>query len=538
MKRTFRLSMQWLHTWTGLVFGWIIFLIFFNGTAAYFRQEITTWMKPELPASIDRAKSVSGAMAFLTKKAPDAESWTISVPDERYPVSDVTWQPKPKPGQAPVREDDDDQPPPPDRHALIDSNGRPVTTRDTNGGDYFYQFHFAFHYLPVFLSGLLVFLASLALMVALTTGVITHRRFFAEFFTFRPRQGVRSWLDAHTTFAVLALPFHLMITYTGVGIVMFFLMPWAVFANYSSPQAYYNAVAPRPQTPLARGQAASLVPVNMVMSAAEAFWKGGRAERVRITNPGDASATITIDRHLKGLVAGKDASLTFNGVTGALVAPPTSEPSAAAAAGAAVFNLHEAHFARPALRWLLFLCGVIGTVMIASGLVLWTEKRRRKLLDPDYHRRGFQFVDVFNVAVIAGYPLATAALFWANRLLPLSITSRANTEILCAFVCWGLSLVWSAVRPTRKAWVEVFGVSAFLFLLLPFVNAATASRGTLTNLAHGDTLYLGFDLVSLALGLAFATVALSVGRRAYLQAPPSFAKGNSQSVQPILKGAE
>lgn len=217
MKRTFRLSMQWLHTWTGLVAGWIIFLIFFNGSAAYFRQEITTWMKPELAAAIDSAKSVSGAVTFLKVKAPDAESWTISVPDDRYPVSDVTWKPKPKPGAVPVREDDDQQTPP-DRRAIIDAAGQALATRDTEGGDYFFQFHFALHYLPLFLSTVLVTLASLGLMVALTTGIIIHRRFFAEFFTFRPRQGVRSWLDAHTTFAVLALPFHLMITYSGVAI--------------------------------------------------------------------------------------------------------------------------------------------------------------------------------------------------------------------------------------------------------------------------------------------------------------------------------
>lgn len=515
MTSTFRLAMRWLHTWTGVVFGWIIFLIFFNGTAAYFRQEITTWMKPELTASIDRAKSVSGAVAFLKTKAPDAEAWTISLPDERSPVADVTWQPKLKTGQAPAREDDDFQLPPPERHALIDSNGRPVATRDTDGGDYFYQFHFGFHYLPGFLSVLLVFMASLALMVALTTGLITHRRLFAGFFTFRQRQGVRLWLNAHTTFAVLALPFHLMITYTGVGILMFFLMPWAVFATYASPQAFNSIVEPHQHIPPVTGHTASLFPVTTVLSTAEAIW-GGRAERVRITNPGDASVTITIDRHLTGLVAGKGASLTFNGVTGALVHPATSEPSMAATATAAVFNLHEGHFAQPALRWLLFLSGVIGTAMIASGLILWTEKRRRKLLDPDYPRRGFRIVDVLNVAVIAGYPLATAALFWANRLLPISITSRANAEILCAFVCWGLSLVWSVVRPSRKAWVEVFGVAAVLFLSLPFVNAVTAPRGTLTNLTHGDALYIGFDLVSLALGATFAIVALSVGQRDHL----------------------
>jgi uncharacterized iron-regulated membrane protein len=519
MKQSFRLSMHWLHTWTGLVAGWIIFLIFFNGSAAYFKQEITTWMKPELAAAIDPAKSVSGAVAFLKAKAPNAETWTISVPDARYPGSDVTWQLRPKPGGLPV-EEDDDPPPPPDRRATIDATGRPLATRDTEGGDYFSQFHFALHYLPRFLGLLLVGLASLGLLVALTTGVIIHRRIFSALFTFRPRQGVRSWLDAHTTFGILALPFHLMIAYSGVAILMFFLMPWAMFANYSNPQGYFETIVSRNHTPPASGHLAPLVSVNVVLSSAEAIWKGGRAERIRVTNPGDASATITIYRHPNGPVADGDASLTFKGVTGALVRP-ISEPSTASTASSVVFGLHEGHFARPALRWLLFLCGAIGTAMVACGLILWTQKRRRKTFGLAHGRRGFKLVETFNVVVIAGYPAATAALFWANRLLPLSTASRANAEILCAFGCWGLLLVWSAARPTRKAWAEISSVTALLFLLLPIVNAGTSSRGTFTNVMRGDPLYIGFDLVSLALGLVFATTAFLAGRHTYFTAPPA-----------------
>jgi hypothetical protein len=63
------------------------------------------------------------------------------------------------------------------------------------------------------------------MLVAIVSGVITHRRIFADFFTFRRNKGQRSWLDAHNATAVLALPFHLMITYTGLITLMFMIMP-------------------------------------------------------------------------------------------------------------------------------------------------------------------------------------------------------------------------------------------------------------------------------------------------------------------------
>src|SRR5256885_4150372 len=48
--------------------------------------------------------------------------------------------------------------------------------------------------------------ATMLMFVAIITGVITHKKIFTDFFTFRPRKGQRSWLDAHNATAVLALP--------------------------------------------------------------------------------------------------------------------------------------------------------------------------------------------------------------------------------------------------------------------------------------------------------------------------------------------
>src|SRR5690606_20527900 len=39
----FRQANSWLHTWSGLLLGWLLFAIFLTGTLSYFRQEITYW---------------------------------------------------------------------------------------------------------------------------------------------------------------------------------------------------------------------------------------------------------------------------------------------------------------------------------------------------------------------------------------------------------------------------------------------------------------------------------------------------------------
>ena len=35
-----RQSMSWLHTWSGLLLGWLLYAVFFTGTLSYFRDEI------------------------------------------------------------------------------------------------------------------------------------------------------------------------------------------------------------------------------------------------------------------------------------------------------------------------------------------------------------------------------------------------------------------------------------------------------------------------------------------------------------------
>ncbi|MDR0117243.1 PepSY-associated TM helix domain-containing protein, partial [Acinetobacter baumannii] len=33
-------------TWTGLIFGWLVFAIFLMGSLSYYRHEINLWMQP------------------------------------------------------------------------------------------------------------------------------------------------------------------------------------------------------------------------------------------------------------------------------------------------------------------------------------------------------------------------------------------------------------------------------------------------------------------------------------------------------------
>ena len=75
---------------TGSMIGFEFFavmLIFMAGTASYYREEISRWMRPELPRNtVDADQAAANALAFLRERAPHAESWNVSLPDPRNPA--------------------------------------------------------------------------------------------------------------------------------------------------------------------------------------------------------------------------------------------------------------------------------------------------------------------------------------------------------------------------------------------------------------------------------------------------------------------
>ena len=493
--------MAWLHTWAGLLLGWLLFAMFFSGTAAYFQYEITGWMQPEVHGPADPVKASEGAVRTLARIAPDAKTWFITPPDRRSLTTSVFWIPGE--GAPPARRGE--------TQAVLDGNGQDVTIRDTRGGAFFYRFHFDLHYMPVIAARYLVGVAAMFMLIAILSGIVTHKKIFVDFFLLRFGKGQRSWLDAHNVTAVVALPFYLMVTYTGLVTLATLYMPWGVAANYASQDTFFAQMFPRTAAVERSGRAVPLAPLAPMFAEAKARWQGAGVGFLQIDNPGDATAQVLLSRSPADAIGSRGQTLLFDGSTGAVLRA-SPEPGGAAATESVMIGLHAGRFADWGLRWFYFLSGVGGTIMVGSGLVLWTVKRRGKLPDPAHPPLGFRLVERLNIAAIAGLPAGAAAFFLANRLLPIELAGRAPWEVHSLFIVWGAALVWAIARPVRRAWVETLTAAAALFALVPFVNALTTPRNLVASLMQADWLFAGFDLAMLVLALALGRAALAVSR--------------------------
>lgn len=503
-KAGFRQNMTPVHTWLGLLAGWLLYAMFLTGTVSYFKEEISQWMRPELPQhQAQHYTAVADRVAqTLSQQMPQATQWTITLPTARNPTASAFWR-TPEAGRRGFGSGDFD----PATGEQLERHARA-----TRGGDFFYRFHFQFHYMPVMWGRWLAGLAGMFMLVAIITGVVIHKKFFIDFFTFRWGKGQRSWWDAHNLLSVFGLPFHAMITYTGLVTLMLMYMPWgrdAALTDATARQALEAKMYLFAEPGAPAGIAAPLTSLQALIERGEEKWGQGAVGRVSVDNPGDANARIYVQRSDTSRSSISPHWLQFDGVSGELLKEQTDVGAAAETRGV-LYSLHLGRFGDLATRWLYFLSSLAGTAMVGTGLVLWTVKRRARLPDPSKPYFGFWLVERLNIATIAGLSSGMAAMLWANRLLPVGLASRASWEVDAMFIVWGAVAVWSFCRPLKKAWMEALALASVMLAGLPILNAITTSRGLWPSIACGDWVFTGMDLTLLALAALHALLWLRV----------------------------
>ena len=234
MFQSFRHAMTWLHTWFGLALGFVLMACFFFGSLSVFDREIDRWaipasrfapqpmpsfdkvlrpvfedMKPSQQSIEFMRDKVNGPMperfdtvrnwgAYTTHRDPMLSLFAgYVVPNSKNPDDGVRG------------------------NRTIDprSGGALPDDQLKVGSGFLYPLHYSLTFYWKGLGFWIVGFAALMMLVALVTGVVMHRKFFREFFTFRPKKAVqRSVLDLHNMMGVLALPFHFFFAFTGLVI--------------------------------------------------------------------------------------------------------------------------------------------------------------------------------------------------------------------------------------------------------------------------------------------------------------------------------
>ena len=512
---SFRQYMSWMHTWTGLVFGWVLFFMFLTGSASYYDTEIDRWTQPEQPAPViidDTAALLQVGLDHAMAEAPEADQHFVRIPTSRSysPYIFTSWNGIDEDGKRYFGRAD----------LLADGSVVPEG-RDTGGGQALYRMHWAFHYIPASIGELIAGIVAFFMFAAIISGIITHKKIFADFFTLRFGKGQRSWLDAHNVTSVMSLPYQLMITFTGLIFVITTLFVPVILAQYVGSDNIIETITEEMFAPAdvdeRTGIRTDMADLGPMVVETQSRLGNEPVTQVRVLNPGDDTARINVRGSFAHTVLRETAGVWFDGPTGAFESYAPREFKGGDTVVNTMEGLHEGLFAGPILRVVFFVSGLMGAVMVSTGLVHWTRKRRTKLRGNAKAERNLIVIERMNVGVVAGLPVAIAAYFWANRLLPLDLPGRGDWEIHTIFISWLILVIHGLIREPKQGWTEQLYLSSAAFSLLPILNGLTSDIHLINTLPlpgrSGDFALAGVDLWFLIIGLGFAYAARVSSRR-------------------------
>jgi len=542
MFANFRLSMTWLHTWFGLVLGFVLMVVFFFGSLSVFDREIDRWAIPQtrfetqpmpsfekvlLPA-FHRLKPHPDDLAATAKRVigplpdpntlPPASFYAYTT--HRDPVVSIGGEfsipNKPRDGSGERQHVHGWETIDPRDGRMLHAGQLAI------GSQFFYPMHYGLHLEWKDLGYWIVGLAALTMLAALVSGVVMHRKLFRELFTFRPQKHPqRRLLDLHNLTGVVALPFHFFFALTGLIIFAGIYLPVSTTLLEPLDKAHEQLEATRTGLPLdPAGVPAPMASIDAMVAEAQRRWAArgmaGEVGYVIAEHLDDANGYVSVFRAGTDRVALLGEGIHFKASTGEVI---REEPPDGAISGVNEYlsGLHLQQFRHWPLRALYFTGGLAGCICIATGFLFFVEKRKRQYAKQSLG--GARWVDALAVTTVTGMLIATLSMLVASQVLPETLPARGDWEVRIFWLGWLLALlhaVWRSAPVAQArlapAWVEQCVAVAALAFLAVLSNWIATGDHLLRTIGSGYWPVAGVDLVLLASGVIAALAARRLRR--------------------------
>ena len=488
---------QTVHTWTGLLAGFALFVAFYAGALTMFHDEIVAWQNPPWRAAQDARVSTDALIRQLLAHHPETRNdFGIVLPAGGSGAASAYWLDKGR-----------------ERFATASQMDAPAA--EAGGGrvaDFVYALHDSLG-LPVvgmYLMGVVSVLYGLALV----SGFLIHLpQLLGNLFALRPGHNLkRLWQDAHNAIGVLSLPFHVIFALTGALFCLFPIMLLAlnvVSFHGKLPGLYAQATATAPTTQASGVAGAMLPPEQLIARARIAALAAGVSSfdpyYLRYTHYGDRNAVIEVlgrSQHTLGTYGTVALSAHDGRLLGTYVG---SRYSINGISNAALFGLHFGSFGGDTVRWLYFVLGLAGAFLFYSGNLLWVESRRKRRHANQPLRT--RVMARATVGVCIGTCLGISGAFGAALACShLGIDATVAQRV----ACYGLFLAacaWACLRPVACAAAELLYATAALTLAVALADLIGNSNHWLQPWTPATRAVLGVDLTGVAFALVFARLA-------------------------------
>lgn len=510
-----------LHTWTGLIAGFALFVAFYCGAITVFHEDLHHWQSPEhrhtaqavttdeLPALID---------GMVRKHPQAAADFFVQLPSPSAPSPVAYWKEDGEWTHAPLRV----------------AAGLEDEVPHSGLADLINSLHFSLG-LPV--AGIYVMgIVSMMYGVALVSGVLIHLPLLLrDLFALRPGRNLkRFWQDAHNAIGVCSLPFHIVFAISGallcLSAVLIALMNVPVFGG-ELPLEIRRAT--RVSTGAdASGEASPMQSPAALVTAARAAAPEFEPKWLRYYQYGDRAAQVEV-RGTSPRALAVSGGVALEAATARVLNVQTGgRNDANHAAYAGLYALHFGSYGGAIVQGLYGLLGLAGAFLFFSGNLLWIEARRKRqqVAQPTHLVRMAQAT----IGVCVGCCAAVSAAFVATQIA--AAMPGADRELIEKSACFGVffaALAWSFARPPSRAAFELLLLTAALTAAIPLSHGALTGDHLLRSALLGDWVLLGIDLCALLMAAGYVWLAALTRKRALDGDPNSVWAAPTDGTQPM-----
>jgi len=513
------------HSWLGVIISAVLFLVFWAGSVTLFHDEISQWAAVPHHV-IDVNAEDMPLQKIVTQKLAEydfdaKEHMAVYMPTKHYPYYRMSIDL--------VREEGKE-----DQHGevvyLIVNPKTGETISDSNPfkmADFIYSLHYDLN-LPggIYIVGVI----TLFFFFALISGVFIHaKKMFKNFFQYRINKRKRDkLLDMHNVVGVMSLPFTIMFAISGLifNLAVIYQISFVVFLYQGDDEALLKDAGYVSFTE-------KTVDIEQKMAGAFDLIAQSRKDenqtlnRVIFYNYGDQNAAIQLRASDNDNFAQRN-EVFYRVSDGSAINKTDIEQHSTLRKGMDVIaTLHFGNFAGIDLRILYFILGIAVCVMIIIGNILWLDKR---VLQQNVSKRSIGVVRSLTVGLCSGFVVATAAVFLAERVLPVSLTNRADWVIYAYVVVLGIIAISAFWVVSNKRFIaRLLQVTAAVVLLTIVADWWLFGTSLLTLWQDGFRSVIGVEI-----GLLLFSVASLWIAQLLLKQPVNEQNRQVAAAQPML----
>lgn len=524
------------HTISGIIIAALLYVIFFAGSFSFFKDNITAWQKGKssktehvvadynyLLDSLSKNYNLVGRnIDFFYLKQGQGAYVNMSTSQDT-----IVSKPKPKPtgesrGRGRRGGDEDSA-----YFLYYFADKTPSSYAEGyDMGEFLYRLHFLaqLNQLPIKIGTpfgyLLAGVVSFLFLFALITGLFLHwDKIKTNFFLFRPFSKWKTvWTDMHTALGVIGFPFQFVFAVTGIVLIVNFVLitPFSKLLYGGNDEEIYqelqynkNIKVDYTYTPLTEK-----FDMNAFVAKWETEWKGAKISRVYIRNFQDKSMQVGVEFKPLSTTAFAGSGYALQEIaTGKVLESksPNEDATYIDVVKSLIYHLHFGDFGGKPLQIVFFTLGLMGCLVIISGIVIWLVARDKNNV-PAYKRKfNFWASNFFLAGCLSMLPV-TAFTFVMLKTLPVINQSVIYNVFFYSWLILGVYLM--VLRNLARMNRHVLLLSIITCLAVPFSNGISTGLWMWKSWQTGASDILFIDVLFLVLSTCCLFAFLKVRKQA------------------------